>query len=216
MRLPNLLGDRDIEWSWVAARLPSGVGKALDFGNGGGPLGLLAALRGHEVTAVDLEGVRWPYTHPRLSFTRGDVLDLPLPAGEFDLIINCSTVEHVGIPGRYSVREERSDGDLEAMVRLRQLMRAGATMLLTVPVGRDAVFAPLCRVYGENRLPRLIAGYIVDEEAYWVKDAENRWVSCSRSNALAFEADAGSWHPLQNVYGLGCFVLRRPEDQRSV
>ena len=209
-RITNLLGDRDIEWSWVAAQILSQSGRALDFGNGGSAQGLLAALRGYDVTAVDMGEVKWPYTHPRLRFVRGDILRLPLPKEDFDLVINCSTVEHVGLVGRYGVTEDRPDGDLEAMAHLRDLMKPGATMLLTIPVGQDGVFAPLTRVYGPKRLPRLLEGYTVVEEAFWVKDEQNRWVLCDRETALNFEASGGSWDPLQNAYGLACFVLRRP------
>ena len=209
-RTPNLLGDRDIEWSWVASQMPSGPGEALDFGTGGSHLPLVAAQRGFDVTAVDLEHVRWAYVHPRLRFIRGDILKLPLPKDHFDLVINCSTVEHVGLAGRYGVIEDQPDGDLEAMIRLRDLMKPGGVMLLTVPIGRDAVFAPMCRVYGKERLPHLLDGYVVEKEAFWVKDKENRWVLCDRQTALNFEASAGSWDPLRNIYALACFVLRKP------
>lgn len=29
--IPNLKGDRDVEYSWIVANLPEGSGKALDF-----------------------------------------------------------------------------------------------------------------------------------------------------------------------------------------
>jgi hypothetical protein len=90
-------------------------------------------------------------------------------------------------------------------------MKPSAIMLLTVPVGQDAVFAPLCRVYGKERLPRLLSGFVLEREMFWVKDAENRWVQCDEETALSFEASAGSWDPLRNVYALGCFVLRKPD-----
>ncbi len=83
-------------------------------------------------------------------------------------------------------------------------------MLLTIPVGQDAVFPPLCRVYGERRLPLLLQNYSVEHEEFWVKDKENRWVPCNRDVALRFKASAGSWDPGKNVYALGCFLLRRP------
>lgn len=206
----NLLGDRDIEWSWIASQMPSGPGDALDFGAGGSHLALIAAQRGFTVTAIDLESVRWPYFHPRLRFMRGDILKLRLPEEHFDLVINCSTVEHIGLAGRYGVTKNRPDGDLEAMTCLRGLMKANGIMLLTIPVGQDAVFAPLCRVYGKERLPRLLNGYLVESEDFWVKDRENRWVQCEKETALKFEASAGSWDPRQNVYALGCFVLKKP------
>jgi SAM-dependent methyltransferase len=188
--------------------MPSGPGEALDFGAGGGLLGLVAAQRGFNVTAVDLQPIELPYLHERLSLLQGDVLELSLPLEHYDLIINCSTVEHVGLVGRYGVEKNQPDGDLEAMKRLRVLMKPSGLMLLTIPLGRDAVFAPLCRVYGQERLPLLLKGYAVQAEVYWVKDPSNRWVPSDRETAMCFEASAGSWDPLQNVYALGCFVLR--------
>lgn len=199
----NLLGDRDVEWSWVSAQMPSGPGEALDFGPGGSHLGLIAAHHGFNVTAVDLQTVQWPYEHPQVRFIMGDILKLPLPEGHFDLVINCSTVEHVGLSGRYGVTENQPDGDLEAMARLRRLLKPGGSMIVTVPVGVDAVFAPLHRVYGLQRLPRLLEGYIVELEEYWVKNDENRWVLTDKQDALSKE-------PQERLYALGCFVLRRP------
>jgi hypothetical protein len=43
--IPNLRGDRDIEYSWILANLPSGPGKALDFGCGKSYLALVAARK---------------------------------------------------------------------------------------------------------------------------------------------------------------------------
>ena len=129
------------------------------------------------------------------------------------MVINCSTVEHVGLIGRYDVAEDRPDGDLEAMALLRRLLKPGGRMVLTIPLGQDAVFAPLCRVYGAERLPRLLQGYEVEKESYWVKDEGNRWAPCDRRAACDFKASAGSWDALQNIYALGGFVLRRPKER---
>ncbi len=215
-RLPvNLLGDRDIEWSWISAHMPPGPGSALDVGPGTSCLALMAAQRGFVVTAVDLQSASWPYVHPRLRFTQGDVLTLAFPSGQFDLVINCSTIEHVGLAGRYGVTHDRPDGDLQAMRRLADTMRPGGIMLLTVPVGRDAVFPPYCRVYGSARLPHLLEGYLVETETFWVKDQQNRWQPSDRQSALSFEAVAASAEPLSTVYALGCFALRKPRWERG-
>ncbi|GAF74558.1 unnamed protein product [marine sediment metagenome] len=200
-RSSNLLGDRSIEWSWIAANMPHGSGKALDLGPGGSDLGLIAARQGFNVIALDLQTVHWPYRHSQLRFVQGDILTIPFPNDHFDLVINCSTVEHVGLAGRYEVTESRPDGDLEAMGRLKELIKPGGVMLLTIPVGRDRVFKPLHRVYGLERLPRLLDGYTVEIEEYWVKNNENQWVMTDKQDALARE-------PLERLYGLGCFVLR--------
>lgn len=208
--IPNLAGDRQIEWSWVSSQMPYGPGKALDFGCGDIYLGLIAAQREFQVTAVDLVPVRWHYLHPEIQFISGDILKLSLPTKHFDLVINCSTVEHCGLAGRYGVTKQIPDGDLEAMAQLRELMKPGGMMLLTIPIGQDAVFLPMCRIYGTERLPRVLEGYVVEKEAFWVKDDQNRWIPAKKETALSFKAVVGSWNPLRNVYALGCFVLRRP------
>lgn len=205
----NLAGDRDIEWSWIASQIPSGPGKALDFGPGTGCLGLVAAQRGFKVTAVDLEPVIWQYAHPEIEFIQGDILNVMLPANYYDLVINCSTVEHVGLVGRYGVTESNPEGDLQAMARLSTVMRPSGIMLLTIPVGQDALFAPMCRVYGARRLPMLLNGFNLQKEAFWVKDNSNRWLLTEKETALNFKASAGSWNPLNNIYALGCFVLEK-------
>lgn len=197
---PNLSGDRDVEWSWVVGRMGQGPGTALDFGCGTTNLGLVAARRGYQVTAIDQMEISWPYRMPGLTFVKGDLLSMELPFPRYDLILNCSTVEHVGLAGRYG-STARPDGDLEVMRKLRDLAEPGGTMLMTVPVGRDAVFMPLHRVYGEGRLPRLLEGWTVEEQEYWIKQADGRWVQVERSEALALQ-------PSTIWYGLGLFVLR--------
>jgi len=209
-KVPNLAGDRDIEWSWVAGNIPDGNGNALDFGYGSSSLPLVLALKGYHTMAIDLEKHQQNYFAPNITFIRGDILAVDLPRNYYDVVVNCSTVEHVGLAGRYGVKEDNLDGDLQAMVRLGDLMKPQGIMLLTIPVGQDAVFKPLCRVYGNARTPELLKGYIVDGQEYWVKDTYNRWVLVSKEIALNYKASAGSWNPLRNIYALGCFVLRKP------
>jgi SAM-dependent methyltransferase len=209
-REPNLEGDRDIEWSWVSAQRPAGPGRAFDFGTGESNLAFQAALRGFEVTSVDLGSHIRFYSHPNVRYLQADLLTMDLPERGFDLIINCSTVEHVGLSGRYGVTDPLPDGDLEAMKIMLQALKSGGKMLLAIPVGLDQVFAPLCRVYGKQRLPRLLRGYSILKEEFWLKNKSNTWSPCPRNEALNFQASAGSWDYLQNIYGLGCFVLQKP------
>jgi SAM-dependent methyltransferase len=198
---PNLKGDRDIEWSWVAANMPDGPGQALDFGCGGGHLALIAARRGFKATAIDLNPVKWSYIHPGLDFAQCDIFELEAEPHTFDLIINCSAVEHVGLTGRYNIRKNIPDGDLKAMAKMRKLLKPGGMMLITVPVGKDAVFAPFHRVYGKKRLPVLLYGYDIEIEQYWTKGGDNRWKLTEKNQALEVEASS-------SYYGLGCFILK--------
>src|SRR5438445_13828191 len=94
---PNLRGDRDIEYSWIAGHRPEGPGQALEFGCGQSYLALVAVHRGFKVTAIDLTPINWPYVHPNLSFHQRDLFDMRFSPSSLDLVINCSTVEHVGL-----------------------------------------------------------------------------------------------------------------------
>lgn len=202
--MPNLKGDRDIENSWITVNMHEGPGEALDFGCGLGWLGLLAARNGFNVTAIDLEPVKWFYKHPTLKFIQGDILKLSFPSEYFDLIINCSTIEHVGLVRCYGVTESILDGDIEAMNILKNILKPNGIMLLTIPVGHDKVFVSLHRVYGKCRLARLLQGWEVLKKEYWIKDTDNRWIMVDESVALNKE-------PLEYCYGLGLFVLRKPQ-----
>jgi hypothetical protein len=195
---PNLRGDRDVEFSWIAGKMPSGPGKAIDFGSGDSYMGLVAARRGFEVLCLDLTKVSWFYEHPDVRFEQTDLFAAGLAQQSVDLIINCSAIEHVGLK-RYG-GEVESDRDLKAMNLLRDLLKPTGTMVLTTPVGEDAVFPGMHRVYGRNRLGRLLSGYDIKEQEFWVKNSHNRWV-------LAPEEQALSRPPQEMCYGLGCFVL---------
>ncbi|MDW8134330.1 MAG: DUF268 domain-containing protein [Bacteroidia bacterium] len=209
-RTPNLVGDRDIENTFVIQHMPSGPGKALDFGANTSSMSLMAARKGFSVVALDLLPLDFPWVHPNIQTLQGDILKVEFEEASFDLEINLSTVEHVGLAGRYGVKAMESDGDLLAMRRLHRWMKDQSRMLLTIPVGQDAVFIPMNRVYGEKRLPKLIEGYRVLHEEFWAKPAkDNKWRQVSKEEALSFPARAGSRSPFMNIYALGCFVLQK-------
>jgi hypothetical protein len=200
----TLLGDRWIEWSFCLARLADGPGTTLDFGADIGFLSLAAAQREHDVVALDRMPPALEYRHPRVTALQADILDRPLEARRFDQIINCSSVEHVGLTGRYGSFEDPS-GDLEAMAIMRDLLDAQGRMIITVPVGRDLVCAPLHRIYGHERLPRLLEGYSVQEAQYWRRDpALSAWIEVDRDDAL--QTEGSEW-----FYALGLLVLKRAD-----
>jgi 2-polyprenyl-3-methyl-5-hydroxy-6-metoxy-1,4-benzoquinol methylase len=101
-----------IERSFVVSRRTEGPGEVLDFGASFGNLSIAAAQRGFPVLALDLDSERFPWKHPRVDFLQADLLKIELPAVLFDFILNCSSVEHVGLRGRYGVAAEETDGDL--------------------------------------------------------------------------------------------------------
>jgi SAM-dependent methyltransferase len=195
----TLQGERDVEWAWCLAHLPASPGRVLDFGAGNGMLSLAAWFREHEVVAVDLEESQFQFRGAGIEYVRGDINDLDLGRRVFDHVINCSTVEHSGLGGRYGARED-PEGDLHAMRTLRGLLRADGTMSLAIPVGRDAVHRPWHRVYGRERLPRLLEGFEVRAESYWAKVEPSIWEPVGKERALDESSSA-------NYYALGLYLL---------
>lgn len=207
----NIWGERNVEWAFLSSEMPSGPGEAIEFGCEQGYMSLLAAQKGFHVVANDLEEQSFTWQHPSVEFQKGDFLKLDLPRNYFDLAINCSSVEHVGVAGRYGITVAQDEGDIQVMKRLADVMKPGGLLLMTSPCGRDTVMAPWCRVYGAQRLPRLFAPFEVAKESYWMKDQKNRWVACRREVALDFQPrnDPNDGHGC--AYALGCFVLRKSQ-----
>ena len=202
----TLLGDRAVEWGFVRRELYArrgNLGRVLDFGCGEtGPMSRQAAAFGGDVFAIDLEPQT--ITEPGVQFAQKDIFDCEA-AKQFNVIINCSTIEHVGLGGRYgAVDFER--GDIAAMDKCLSLLADDGVMLFTCPVGVDAVFPPLHRVYGEECLRRLLEGWrAVGPIEYWYKTDDNIYRSCSREAALAEVCSEG-------YYAIACAVLEKDQD----
>lgn len=196
----TLAGDRDVEWAWALSQLRAEPGDVLDFGAGHGLLSLGAAFRGHRVVAVDLEPQSFMFSHEAIEYRQGDLNDMEIGSRAFDQILNCSTVEHVGLEGRYGAVDD-ADGDLRAMAKLAGALRPEGTMVLSIPVGRDAVYAPYHRVYGERRLAQLIEPFAVVREEFRAKKDSPTWQPVDRETALATQGSAA-------YYAIGLFVLR--------
>ena len=208
----NIFGERDIEWTFLSMEMPNGPGEAFDFGCGHGYMSLMAAQKGFRVIANDLEEQPFAWKHPSVEFRQGDFMKMNVPRNQFHLAINCSSVEHVGIAGRYGITAQQDDGDIEVMHHLADILKPGGILLMTAPCGRDAVMAPWCRVYGSQRFPKLFAPFRVVKESYWIKDEKNRWVPSTRDAALASQPVWNPTHPSWCLYALGGFVLQKMDN----
>jgi SAM-dependent methyltransferase len=205
----NISGERNVEWSFLSREMPNGPGEAFEFGCEQGYMSLLAAQKGFQVIANDLQEQTFTWQHSSVQFLRGDFLKLELPRNHFELAINCSSVEHVGVVGRYGIEVDLDNGDIEVMGKLADILKSEGRLLMTAPVGTDAVMAPWCRVYGMKRLPLLFEKFDVEKEEYWTKDERNQWNRSAREKALNYPARYDPSDPHGCAYALGCFILRK-------
>src|SRR5207302_2103075 len=118
----TLEGERDVEWAWTLAHVHGGPGRVLDFGSGNGMMALGASFAGNETIAVDLEQEQYLFRGHNVEYRRGDFNKLEFEPKSFDQILNCSSIEHVGLSGRYGSPED-PDGDLRAMAKLAGLLK---------------------------------------------------------------------------------------------
>lgn len=203
---PNLAGDRQIEYAWCERWISRLNGETLlDFGWGGMTPNITAALqRGYTVTALDIE----PYSPiDGVKTLCGDVLTITLPT--VDIIVNCSSIEHVGLAGRYSITKGDEQGDIKAMARLRDALNSGGHMIMTLPIGTGHTHNPMHRVYGRERFDCLTEGFDITESAGYRKDG-NAWRECRLSEAFdvpSISVSQTDWRG--SSYALGCFVLRK-------
>jgi SAM-dependent methyltransferase len=195
----TLVGERDVEWAWTLSHVHRGPGRVLDFGSGNGMMALGASFAGNETVAVDLEHEQYLFVGHDIEYIRGDFNELDFEQQSFDQILNCSSIEHVGLAGRYGSRNVR-DGDLHAMARMADLLKPEGDMVLSIPVGVDATYAPWHRIYGEQRLPRLLERWEVRNESYWAKRNTAQYEPVPREQALEDEGSA-------TYYALGLYVV---------
>jgi AMMECR1 domain-containing protein len=82
-------------------------------------------------------------------------------------------------------------------------MNDSARMLMTIPVGKDGIYLPNHRVYGNIRLPQLLAGYNVVTERFFEKTESKRyWAETSKENAISTQSSA-------SFYSIGLFILTK-------
>ena len=198
----DLRGEKLLDWGFICGGLPMGPKRALEIGCGQSPIVPAMLALGYDVTAIDLCPAAPLVTG--FEFIAGDFLELDLRPG-FDVIVACSVVEHMGLAGRYGSRED-ADADLKAMRKIAGLLAAGGQLFLTVPVGLDALCKPWHRVYGRQRLPRLLEEFDIQRYRFLLKpEPWGPWREGSADAALDYPVDA-------RRYALGEMILSRRED----
>ncbi|MFC2030391.1 DUF268 domain-containing protein [Chloroflexota bacterium] len=195
----DLEGEKLLDWSWIVSNLEPNRGKRLiDIGCAQAPIVPTASALGYTVYGVDTDSLC--YCLPGFEFYHDDYMDVVLPSGLFDVVVLCSVVEHIGLPGRYD-QKEIPDGDLQAMKKAKGLLRPDGMLLLTIPVGSDLIFTPWHRIYGPQRLPSLLGGFSIRKEQFWTKQPGGPWQLAVREAAMSVDRAGLS-------YALGQFALR--------
>ena len=219
---------KDIEGSdqlghvWFMLKLKHLGGTILDFGSGGeAGYSRILARHGFNVICIDITPPKMPEQLTNLKYIQGDITDLfseeEFSNSEFtgftgiwpetpvmpDFITNLSSIEHAGLVGRYGSKDD-SDQDLKIMKLMRHLIRPDGFQLLHIPIGIDDTIGYYHRIYGEKRLPKLLEGWEVEDEAFWRKNDDNIYIQTDKETCLKEKAT----YSIPHYYAVGCFKLR--------
>jgi len=170
-----LVNERIVEQPFVFAQVGAAPQRILDLGGAESTVALSLASLGHDVTVVDPRG--YPVAHPNLTVAPVRLEDHE-PSGTYDVAVALSAVEHFGL-GHYEAGPPSQDARA-ALARLREVVRPGGRLVLTVPFGADASVDHFQRVYDLAGLEELLAGWRVEQRraAWQVERTQWRLGTC--------------------------------------
>lgn len=144
--------DRYIEYPWVISQLPKPPRTVLDIGCAGSMFPLLISAFGYDVTGID---VREYHPQDRFIFMKTDAVVMPFKDNSFDVITAVSTIEHIGLKGRYGV-EELLEGDRKAILETYRILKPGGLFLMTAPFWWEDSLTKTHRIYDHESINKLL------------------------------------------------------------
>ena len=138
--------DRYIEYPFVLENLSSKSVKILDVGCAGSMLPKLIEAIGHNVQGLDIR---------KSEYTQGDICYAPFSNSSFDIVTMVSTLEHIGLSGRYRAEDDEL-GDMKALDEVYHILKPKGILLLTVPFGKEYKITKYHRIYNLEVLKGLL------------------------------------------------------------
>ena len=168
---------RMIEYSFVIGKLVSlAKGRLLDVGCVA-RLNLVPATiasLGWEVYGIDMRPFKFRF--PNFHFVLGDVTKTDFPDSFFDAVSAVSTLEHIGLEGRYGISKGDPEGDAKAVREIRRILGKGGRLLVTLPYGIEKRQTTLNRVYNQDSLKELFSNWEIKEKVFYSQDSEGFWI----------------------------------------
>lgn len=200
-----LSGDRCIEYAFVIKNLiklnENNYKTVLDVGCFASPLTTSIKELGFTVDGIDL--LPSPVSYENIKYICGDFLSLENLRYSYDVVVLCSTIEHIGLGGRYGSKDVR-EGDIKTLEKVKKILSPDGVLILTIPYGEEKTIRPLHRVYNKDSklLKYAYENFEIMLEEFYKNNSENVWVKCT-------EIEAREVIPSEDNYALGLFVFRK-------
>lgn len=186
--------DRYIEYHFAIKNLPKPPAKILDVGCSGSFFPLLLAAFGYETYGIDIRN--YPILNKlqfdNFTFVKEDIRKTSFPDSFFDAITAISTIEHIGISGRYGESQDLSD-DKKAIDEMKRILKPKGIIILTIPFGKAKIIKPYCRIYDSNLIQQRVEGLKIEKEEYYMQDSNNDWYRCSKEEVQDIDAKADKY-----------------------
>jgi len=187
------VSERQMEYSWVIKNINLTQGKLLDVGSSDS--GFLSDLlpKTVEISAININQIK--RTNSKVKFVKGDIRQTDFPDKWFDYVVCVSTLEHIGVKGRYHGNND-PDGDTKAIQEMARILKPKGTLLLTVPYGACDVL-PINKLYNKERITRLFNDFdIISQEFFKYEKKWGFWQKVNDAKAGKADMIKDKWYAL--------------------
>jgi hypothetical protein len=170
-------GSRTIEYAFALqklARMPKG--NLLDIGCTAkvNPIPATLCELGWEVWGLDLR--EYKFRHPNFHFVKADIDEAGFEPGFFDAVCAISTLEHLGLGGRYGVTKENKVKDVKTVNKVHSIIKKDGTFIATVPFASSSrVVKPFQRIYDKSALESLFHCWFINQCDYFALKNDGFW-----------------------------------------
>ena len=146
-----------------------------------------------EINCLNLNSKK--FKNKQIKFKQGDIRKADYPDNYFDLIACVSTLEHIGVAGRYG-SDDQPEGDLRAMGEIKRILKPGGILLATVPYG-DKDILPINKLYNKTRIDDLFSGLeIISQEFKKFDKNWHVWLKVGETEAAKTDMASDGWYAL--------------------
>ncbi len=185
--------DRDLEYPWMLDNINISKGKILDVGSTACDL-----LYNNLPNAIEINGInlnKQKNNNQNIKLKTGDIRKTDYSDNYFDIITCISTLEHIGVGGRYN-SDEDENGDKKAMNEMHRILKTDGILLLTVPYGEKDVL-PINKLYNKERTDKLFEQFNIVEKKYLKYSPQYKiWITVSEEKAAKTNMLKNHWYAL--------------------
>jgi len=185
--------DRYIEYPWMMENISVKQGRLLDVGSTACEM-LFSLLP----SSVEIHGINLNdkiVKNQNIKFFVADIRKTCFQDNYFDCITCISTLEHIGVSGRYGSDEDKQ-GDVKAIKEMKRILKPGGELLITVPYGKNDIL-PINKLYNKKRLNILLNNFCVIKQTFIKYNQRwGIWLKVNEAEAAETDMIKDGWYAL--------------------